>query len=414
MSHPRPFPHLIGLIADDFTGALDSGAQFASASARVYLRLSGRAEGEVELINTASREISEPEAVERVRQACAALKGRKLFKKIDSTLRGHAGAEIQAILDAQDGSAGCYRKAIICPAAPLQGRVTRDGLIYVNGQPLEQTAFKDDPVYPAKTSRLAELIRRPAVHLPLEAVRGSPEALSAAILEAGLPLLSADAETPDDLRAVAGAALATGALPCGAFGLARAYLEALLPFDPAGSHALAECLPTVRRAAGVSLPLIIVVVGSAHPAARRQVQALAGRPATVIARLEASPPFFASAPSLDGLAAQGGVLVLCARQEQSLRTPEWLRFGQTVSEIALDLAGRFRPQALLVVGGETLAYLCRQAQVESIHVLGEAAPGVPYGCIQGGLLHDCLLISKAGSFGDPDTLNQILTSLEEK
>lgn len=386
----------IGLITDDFTGAMDSGAQFSYSQLGVHFRFAGLPGEDVEIINTASREITTPEAVKRVQAACHALAGRRLFKKIDSTLRGHIGAETEAVL-----AASPYQKAVICPAAPLQGRAVRDGILFINDLPLEQTAFKDDPLYPAKTSRLAELIGKPAVHIPLSLVRGSLVDLTAAITASLLPLLTADAESPDDLLALGRAILATQALPCGAFGLARAYLQALEvetvahpPLQPEGA--------------------VLVLVGSANQVAREQVARLETQPNSLVLRLCPLPTHETPQQVINLFPLNKRILVLCADQDKTVRTPEWLRFGQTVSETALAVLAKFQPPTILVVGGETATHFCQQAGVESIQVLGEAAPGIPYGRLRGGMLDQRLLITKAGGFGTPETLTNILYPTEKK
>ncbi len=386
----------IGLIADDFTGAMDSGAQFSYSHLGVHFRFAGSPAGEVEIINTASREIPTSEAVARVRAACQALAGRRLFKKIDSTLRGHIGAEVEAVL-----AASPYQKAVICPAAPLQGRTVRGGVLTINGTPLEKTGFKDDPLYPAKTSRLADLVGKPAAHLSIELVRGPLAGLTAVITASPLPLLTADAESPDDLFTLARAILAAQALPCGAFGLARAYLQALEVepvthsfFQPEGA--------------------VLVLVGSANQVAREQVDQLESMPDSLVLRLGPLPTPGTIQQIFDLLPLNKRILALCAAQDKTTRTPEWLRFGQTVSETGLAVLAKFKPQTVLVVGGETVAHFCQQARVESIQVLGEVAPGIPYGSLRGGLLDQRLLITKAGGFGGPETLTNILYPMEKK
>src|SRR5437773_1772105 len=94
------------LIADDLTGALDAGAGFAAAGLRAVLPFSGdpadAPEADVVLVNTASREGSAREAGEAVRRAAERLRAagiERVYKKMDSVLRGHPGPELAAVLD---------------------------------------------------------------------------------------------------------------------------------------------------------------------------------------------------------------------------------------------------------------------------------------------------------------------------
>jgi len=384
----------IGLIADDFTGAMDSGAQFSCSKLSVQLRIIGKPSGDVAIINTASREISKSEAVTRNIDACRLLVDRQLFKKIDSTLRGHVGAEVEAIL-----SASYYRKAIICPAAPLQGRTILDGVLFINGVPLKETSFNDDPIYPAKSSYVVELIKAPTARISLDLVRAPLEQLTAAITSANQPLLIADAETPEDLLSLSHAILATNSLPCGAFGLAKAFLEALnvdtnvsSPFQPEWP--------------------VLVLVGSANQMAREQVRILETLPDCLVLKLGATPPPEIFEQIFDQKPFNKRILVLSANQDRTICSPEWIRFGKTVSEIGRNLLESFQPQTIGVIGGETATYFCELVMAESIQILGETMPGIPYGRIQGGRLDQHLLITKAGGFGEPGTLKNIFISKE--
>lgn len=380
----------IGLIADDFTGAMDSGAQFSYSNLSVHFRFTGQIKSDVEIINTASREMDETSAVDLTLAACQTLAGRQLFKKIDSTLRGHVGAETLAVL-----SAGGYHKAVICPAVPLQGRLVCGGRLYVNGVALDQTSFKDDPVYPAKSSFIAQLIKAPTYHLPLELVRGPFSQLVSAISKADQPLITADTETSGDLDSLAQAILETHSLPVGAFGLANAFLRAINIEIANHSHFRPDWP-------------VLVLVGSANKVTRDQVSALDSRPENLVLKFDAT-----HAPALidqlfGQIPSEKCNLILCANQDKTIRSLDWLEFGKTISEIGLKMLGQFQPKTIVVVGGETATHFCRLIQAESIQILGESMPGIPFGRIQGGRLDQCLVVTKAGGFGFSDTLVNIL------
>lgn len=152
-----------------------------------------------------------------------------LFKKIDSTLRGHVAAEIRAALGALPG-----RPVIFAPAFPAQGRIVRNGRLYVRGVAL----------------RLPKLnIRAP------------------------------DCESDADLNRLARIGLAMRPRPLfvGSAGLARAIARALPRVGQAKR-------PRIRRAK------VITVVGSASPVSLRQARRLA--PTDIVLRPEslASPP----------------------------------------------------------------------------------------------------------------------------
>ena len=97
------------MIADDFTGALDTGVQFAKRGicTQIFTKqkledADVRPETEVLVVDTESRPMEKAEAYEAVHEiaAWAVRRGvRIIFKKTDSALRGNIGIELQAVAD---------------------------------------------------------------------------------------------------------------------------------------------------------------------------------------------------------------------------------------------------------------------------------------------------------------------------
>jgi uncharacterized protein YgbK (DUF1537 family) len=284
---------------------------------------------------------------------------------------------------------------VICSAAPLQGRVIHNGVLYLNNVSLEQTSFKDDPVYPARTSKVAELLDSPVSSLSLEQVRGSVAKLSTAILESNRELISADAETEADLLKLARAIQLTNSLPCGAFGLARAFLNAV-------------DIPPVSKTPFIPHGRVLLLAGSANQITRDQLRKLESKPETQLLKFDCRPNVASLKQSLSRAPLHKRIFILCADQEKTIRSPEWLRFGQTASEVAFELLDAIQVETVFVIGGETVTYFCELLRTESIEILGEASPGIPYGRIHGGRLSQRMLITKAGGFGQADTLANIL------
>ena len=136
------------IIADDLTGAGDAGVQFAAAGLRTRtLRDDWTPESlagaEVVVVDTASRGLAAEQAYRRVAAAAARLQAaatQVVYKKIDSTLRGPLGAEIDAVLDACG-----LNLALVCPAYPANGRTLQDGVLLVGGIPVAETPAAADP-----------------------------------------------------------------------------------------------------------------------------------------------------------------------------------------------------------------------------------------------------------------------------
>src|SRR5699024_3718465 len=65
-----------------------------------------------------------------------------ICKRIDSTMRGNVGNEIDLLLDYVDE----YSVAVVVPSFPDSGRVTIGGYLVVNNIPLHNTDVANDPI----------------------------------------------------------------------------------------------------------------------------------------------------------------------------------------------------------------------------------------------------------------------------
>ncbi|WP_319414286.1 four-carbon acid sugar kinase family protein [uncultured Cohaesibacter sp.] len=125
----------LAIVADDLTGALDSSVAFAERGLKVVCALSLSqlpasmdSGADVVAVSTGSRELSQSEAVLRIEQVLTMLDAHqqgeevRIFKKVDSRLKGHIGAEVRALKHPFD-------KIVVCPAIPRLGRFVKDGLL---------------------------------------------------------------------------------------------------------------------------------------------------------------------------------------------------------------------------------------------------------------------------------------------
>src|SRR5580700_2056876 len=114
-------------LADDLTGALETGAKFAAHGIEALVAEAGPCR--VLVVNTETRHLSPGEAAGRIVRAAAANPSRLIYKKTDSTLRGNIGAELGALLEVRRDSPLLY-----VPAYPEMGRVVKQGHLYVHGE----------------------------------------------------------------------------------------------------------------------------------------------------------------------------------------------------------------------------------------------------------------------------------------
>ncbi len=215
---------MLAIVADDLTGALDAAAPFAARGFHVEVALAVEAIGDalraapdVLSINLGSRELSTESARQRAEAALAALpSGSRIFKKVDSRLKGNIVAELDAM---------SFRAALVAPAIPAFGRVVVSGRVQGFG-----------------------------VEVPISVA----ERLGGHAAKASIPDASTEAEMRDLLEDAEGNGTE---LLIGARGLAEALAERM----SGGAEA---------RAAEVSAGPALFVIGSRDPITLAQIDTL--------------------------------------------------------------------------------------------------------------------------------------------
>ncbi|WP_130889320.1 four-carbon acid sugar kinase family protein [Fusobacterium ulcerans] len=153
------------IIADDLTGALDTGVQFSkkNMSAIVTTDLNFNfedicKEADVVVIDTESRHIPADEAKERVKSALSKFDKKEIkffYKKTDSTLRGNIGSEVEGFMEGLN-----IDEVSFIPAFPLGKRTVKDGVLYVNNVKLAETQFAMDILNPVTDSFIPDIINK--------------------------------------------------------------------------------------------------------------------------------------------------------------------------------------------------------------------------------------------------------------
>ena len=150
------------IVADDFTGALDTGVQLAGCGAPTRVVTdpefspANAAGAEVLVIDAETRHLPPSQAgaiVEGIVRRAVEQKVPYIYKKTDSALRGNVGAELGALLAASGEKALPF-----LPAYPQIGRCTRGGVHYIEGRPVAESVFGIDPFEPVRHSDIAGLI----------------------------------------------------------------------------------------------------------------------------------------------------------------------------------------------------------------------------------------------------------------
>jgi uncharacterized protein YgbK (DUF1537 family) len=423
------------VLADDMTGALDTGVQFVKngIAARVFLSprlpgeepVSGEKDGPetaVLVINTGSRHRSPEDAWKIIRKCTEAWRDRGIeyfYKKTDSTLRGNVGVELEAMMEALD-----IRRLPFIPAYPDLGRTTLEGRQYLEGVPIDETAIAQDPLNPIRNSLVAKIISRES-SLPVR-ILAEPSEIPE-VPETEREVLVFDCESNRQLQEIGEELKKRGLLraSAGCAGFAGVLIKAL-PFETSP-------LPPPESGLRPALP-VLVLAGSRHPLSRSQVKYamdrgvaglevegeklsrqdwldsgearnLAGQCAAILSgqgicilgtRLAMEPPPAAGKKGLTGETASfPGDIREGPAQTESVSG----RLGAIARKI-LPLSG---PLCLVVFGGDTLMGITSALEYDSVVPLTEILPGVVLARGEGPE-GDGFMVTKAGAFGEEDLI----------
>ncbi len=397
----------IAIVADDLTGSGDTAVQFVRAGWSTHLSIGGAEEAlagpatagvEVLAVTTNSRALAPEAAAAVVRDNVRRLRAAgvtRLYKKVDSTLRGAFKAEVDAAREAW----GPDTVAVICPAFPATGRTVQAGVLYVNGKPVTETSAATDPVTPVTESHIPTLLG--CAHVA-QHDGDTPEALAARIRQAG-PTVAVDAASDADLERLARAIGLLGA-------------QAL----PVGAGGLAAPLARVWAGADQSAP-VVVVVTSQHSAARAQAAALQAAGADTwtpsLADLADDAAWQAwSQPLLAAhtqAPAEAGTVLLLA--------PEGQRDGldsETVAErlggLAAQLIAASQAAGVVATGGDGARSVLLALGARGIALVDEVMGGVPLGTLTGGTAAGLPVVTKAGGFGAEDVLVRAVRAIRDR
>ena len=417
----------IGVVADDFTGAMDTAGAFASVGLRckVIANLPSVIDSDnnhdVVCINTQTRNVDAALAIAptyRVAKELMYSGWDKLFKKVDSTGRGNLAAECKSVMDA----AG-YSGVIICPAFPEMGRTVIRGSLMIRGMPVTQTTEGMDRQSPVLSDSLIETMTlegemTPGL-IPLTIVREGLNSICErmdALIKNGINAIVVDAETDVDLETLARCSLEyPNILLAGSAGLCYAL----------GKH-IAEDKTSVQPGTILHQPALIIA-GSEHYVTKSQVAEIIDK--RIVETISLEPTLImGSKEDRIGYAQQvmtdvrmaisnGRNVVLDWESENTkgMAYPDSLVIGNAITSFTgLLVYGMIRSgsfKSLIISGGETAFGVLSAIGATTVEVKGEIEEGIPWAIINNGIGSGMTLVTKSGGFGDPEMFIRMMKSM---
>ena len=423
------------LVADDLTGGNDAGIQFAKRGMDTWIVLdAGHAGLDAVLarpvlptllaLNANTRNLPAVAAATRITGIVSHLaedprtaRPEMVYKKIDSTLRGNLGAEIDALMDGYD-----FTVAFLCPAFMECGRTVEDGHLLVDGTPVHQTAFANDPITPVRQSSVADIVRetcgRSVGCVPLAVMKQGEGAIASCVADLqheGHEIIVFDAVNAAHLHALVSVGQKLGVPPLyiGSAGLASA-LANTLAHSQAGVIASSQTAH-VQATDVTPVDRVFFICGSAHEATRRQIMHLASNQVQLIRLANAKAAAVEAAVADAWQALESGDAVLCTPDKNAAEADNPAANGIQLSNavglaavtVLNKLADSPKTTALVMTGGET-AFAVLQQICSGLALLREISPGVALGTIVGGRCDGFQVVTKAGGFGEDQTLVDIL------
>ena len=407
------------IVADDFTGALDTGVQLAGCGARTRVVTDpafsfDSADGaEVLVIDAETRHLPPSRAADIVGDIVRRAVEQKvpyIYKKTDSALRGNVGAELGALLAASGEKALPF-----LPAYPQIGRCTRGGVHYIDGRPVAESVFGVDPFEPVRYSRIADLIAAQS-DVPVHSVPADAPA------PGGQGVYIYDAESLADLERAGQTLAAAGRLHisagCAGFG-------AVLPVLLGLGHPERVARPQLDER-------LLVVCGSVNPITLAQLDAAekAGfARMRLTPRQKLEPGYWNTGEGeqarqkIEAMLAEHPLCIIDSNDDGGNRlTADYAaRLGcdletmrvRIASSLGDLVAGIFHSEAvgtLLLTGGDTLLQCMRCAGVSELEPVCEMEKGVVlarFTC-DGRTRH---VITKSGGFGQATLLTDLAAAL---
>lgn len=419
---------MIGVSADDTTGATDIGLMFFRSGRSVNVVSAPDSpwqshKSAVTILDTDSRLCVSKEAYNRAYQATLKLSqagATHFFKKTCSVFRGNIGAEFDAMLDALG-----EKHMIISLAYPELGRTTLYGYHFVNGVPLHETAFADDPVHPMDSNSLEVILsrqsNRKAATVTLSTVRAGPEALKRGIdrLKNQAFYIIVDGETEEDLQTL-GAACAGERVMGGAAAIAQYWQNHERPSATISANA-----PHSENETST-----LVLCGSLTPQSLAQTQRFkdSGYPSAEFpaqAALNGSIAETSFQNEITEKLTHGLPLLIHTPQQttdrEKLRTLAKAKgisqqcLGKLIStqlgSLAKQLVRTHGIRDIIVLGGDTSASVCQALDIKGLRIIGEVEPGIP-ACAS--LDGNFSIVLKSGSFGSTDFIEKCVHFLQGK
>lgn len=424
------------IVADDFTGANDIGIGLVYSGNKVSVilqpdeRLLNPSANQSYILCTDSRDDHFSVAQSKIHKMKADFpqltQQKILLKKVDSTLRGNIGAEIEAL------ASNDFPLVIVAIGAPSVGRKTLQGICYVDELPLIETEFASDPKSPISSSRISDILASqtnwPFKNIYLNDIRSSQLSEIFMMHHQFKPrIVICDVESVQDLDLIYNAALSS---PCQVLLVSTGDMTRVVS-------------PLAELSSDISIPKLIKtnipmlgIVGSMSEVSVQQQKRLEESDSTHVIDVDVEALLSLNREQYCSMIAKQAAQFLAAGQHCFLRTCRDVEQRQqlinianrlglsrqelgnkvklSLAELTQNIITQQKPGALFLCGGDIALAICHQLNISEFTIQGITAECVPWGYLSYPQLTSIPVFTKAGGFGDSTTLLQVIHFIEKR
>ena len=398
------------IIADDFTGANDTGVQLAKRGIKTNVVLDGKNISDNNIsyvLDTETRNLNSNLAYTDIKNK---LKGicfddfDLVYKKVDSTLRGNISSELKAIDEEYKADL-----IIFAPSYPDNGRITKDAIHYANNTRILETEFSKDPQKPVTEDNIQKLLQakfqEPVVHHNLKEIRENKINFGNARIH------TFDAENNSDLEKIVLSAINTNMkiLWSGSAGLANTILSIVKPAKP-----------------------VLAIVGSLSEVSRTQVKYAERNGINV---LKINIPSILKGKSINEyinfgkkILHSGKDLIITSAYdfedyEKTMYVAKTLSMSkEEISSITQNILGKIGKKiieevnisGLFITGGDTAIGFIKNTNATGSFIIEEITTGIPLMKLRGGVFDGIKVVTKAGGFGNEEAIYYSIAKLKEE
>jgi len=428
---------MIYVIADDLTGATDTGVQLSKQGYNTVVSIANLSEkfemkklqingADVFVIDTETRESTSEKARERITNLFSGLQLTAediIYKKVDSTLRGNIGVEIGEIMK--------ELKKDICiftPSFPTNSRIVSGGYLLVQNEPLGVSEYYNGALNSGDASYIPYLLEQ-QTNLPVgridlkEVIKGEKCILNGLneLYKAGKKIIVIDAINDKHLKniIISSSNFAGSVLLAGSAGLAN-YLSKIC---------IKKKSPKTYR--GVKNNSFVIVGGSRNNILDSQIEYLKKKMGVFEIKINVKKIFEEKEQSFKQYLKKAKEEV---KNEKHIviRPDPVFKKENVIERLKIDSNLSFREleviirnflgeltamiikecsiNNVIITGGDTSIGVCRALGINNLKIHNEILPGIPLSTSRTNN-HNVRLVTKAGGFGEADTLYKLINKL---